>query len=54
MDNANEISFPNALGTVKITRANTAISERAIKFFFGLFILEEISKDSHRGIEKLL
>lgn len=35
MDNANEMSFPNALGIVKITRANTAISERAIKFFLA-------------------
>ena len=54
MDNANEMSFPNTLGMVKITRPNTAISERAIKFFFGLFILEEISKYFHRMIENLL
>jgi hypothetical protein len=47
------MSFPKALGIVKITRANTAISERA-QIFFGLFILEEISKYSHRKIENLL
>ena len=54
MDNGNEISFPNALGIAKITRAITAISERTIKFLLGLFILEEISTDSHKDIEKLL
>ena len=54
MDNGNEIFFPNTLGIAKIIRAITAISERTIKFLFGLFILEEISKDSHKDIERLL
>jgi hypothetical protein len=54
MDNANEMSFPHALGIVKITRANTAISAKSYQIFLGLFILEEISEYSHREIENLL